>query len=225
MNQNVLRNGNFTSSEIVALTAMGNAPGSIGKPFYTYVEECNMERRLGRSLTKDSNARATSWGNLGEKRVFDILPTTYQLFGDTTLIHPQVDCWVGSPDVTREQHWKKIVGDVKCPYTLDSFCSLVDPHMKYGRVMYNALTIEAVRANNPKEGEKYYWQLVSNAILTDSDEGELIVYCPYLDELGEMRTLASVAPVEEMYLYYWVVNALDVELPYLVRHGGRHDPS
>lgn len=220
MIKNVPRIGNFTSSEIVALVSEGNTKGSLGAPFYKYVEECNMERRLMRSVTKETNGRATNWGKLGEKRVFQILPTSYTLMGDVTIMHPLIDCWAGSPDVTK----RLTVGDAKCPHTLESFCQLVDPHMKYGNIMYPALSIEAVRANH-KDGEKYYWQIVSNAVLVEAvygtpvNFGELIVYVPYLDELGDIRTLAANADADDIHRYFGIVNSLDEELPYLVRDG------
>lgn len=214
------RIGNFTSSEIVALTKEGTTKGTCGAPFYAYVEECNKERRLRRSLTKEVNARATSWGKLGEKRVFQLLPPSYILMGDETIVHPFIDCWAGSPDVRKH----RMVGDVKCPHTLESFCQLVDPHMINGHILHPALTIQAVRANH-KDGDKYYWQIVSNAVLVEMfygepvEEGELIVYCPFLDELGAMRDLAVNSEPEELHLFYGIVNGLDEELPYLVRDG------
>lgn len=59
--KNTLRHGNFTSSEIVALTTKGKAKDSFGKPALTYIEEKNMERRLGRSITTESNAKPLVW--------------------------------------------------------------------------------------------------------------------------------------------------------------------
>jgi hypothetical protein len=91
------RIGNFTSSEIVAL--MSNGKGSMfGAPAKTYIEECNMERRLGRSITTEINARAISWGKLVERRAFDLLGIEYTLNSDETLTHPEIEFWAGSPD-------------------------------------------------------------------------------------------------------------------------------
>ena len=40
---NEIRNGNFTSSEIVALTKKGKGANGFGSAAITYIEECNME--------------------------------------------------------------------------------------------------------------------------------------------------------------------------------------
>ena len=39
-----IRIGRITSSDIVALTKKGTGKEEFGKSFYTYVEECRMER-------------------------------------------------------------------------------------------------------------------------------------------------------------------------------------
>src|SRR5690242_19898627 len=145
MIQNKSRCGNFTSSKIVALLSMGSRemteeeiaahkkdnPKSRkktieswpGKAAQTYIDEKKMERRLGRSLHTEINARATSWGSLVENRVFDLLGLEYSLTSKETLVHPDFHYWAGSPDAEK----KNTVPDFKCPLTLKSFCQLVDP--------------------------------------------------------------------------------------------------
>lgn len=208
---NKSRNGNFTSSEIVALTKNGTAKGSFGKPFYTYVAETNMERRLGRSLESDITARPLSWGKLNEKRVFEILGPEYRLCSSETVGHPSIDYWKGSPDA------EKFIGenpdaviDIKCPHTLKSFCLMVDSFKNGG--------ILQLRADHPS-GEKYYWQLVSNAIILGVDWAELIIYCPYEDELDAIRELANQQEGPEMSQYYWISMGMDGDFPFLKRGG------
>lgn len=193
MNQSTYRIGNFTSSQIYRL--MG-AP----KPRKTYIDECNFARKLGRSLNADRSARATSWGKLCERRAFDILPLEYQLTSLDTITHPEYSCWAGSPDGVSET----AVYDIKCPYTLKSFCELNE-----------IKTAEQLRDEYPE----YYFQLISNAILTGKDKAELIVYCPYKSELDAIRTLCNDMPQEEIYNYFWIANANDNELPYLIEGG------
>ena len=60
-----------------------------------------------------------------------------------------------------------------------------------------------------KDGERYYWQIVSNAIITGCDHGELIVYAPYKSELNLIRELA------EMHDIGWIKFANDDELPWI----------
>jgi hypothetical protein len=215
-NQN--RVGNITSSEIVALTTNNKQKQPFGAAGLTYIEECNMERRLGRSITDEVKARATSWGNLVEKRVFDLLGMDYQLASDETICHPLFPYWWGSPDAIKN-HGEKTVADVKCPLTLKSFCQLVDPYIENGIVVHKGCTIEALRANH-KDGEKFYWQLISNSCITGALWGELIIYVPYQHELDEIREIASSAPEGVQSKFAWVNYASDDELPYLIE--GKH---
>lgn len=209
-----LRNGNFTSSEIVALTTDGTKSGSFGKPFYTYIEECNMERRLGRALENALDVKATSWGKLLEPHSFNKLGLEYELCSHKTFRHPEIEFWFGSPDALKNPD---TVGDHKCPMTLKSFCQLVDAYKVDGKEVYPAMTIEAVRANH-KDGNKYFWQIVSNACITGAKYGELIVYVPYKSELETIRELASSAG-EMGENAKWVYYATDDQLPHLIDGG------
>lgn len=213
-----IRNGRFTSSEIVALTKNGKSKDSWGAPVYTYIEECNMERRLGRALENEIDAKPTSWGTLLEPYSFGKLGLEYILCSKKTFVHPEIDYWVGSPDALKCGH---TVADEKCPMTLKSFCQLVDPYYENGKLVYEALTIEAVRANH-KEGEKYFWQIVSNGCITDCKHGELIVYVPYKNELDKIRELASSAGEGGEYTK-WIYYASDEQLPHLLPGGHYKD--
>lgn len=210
----LMRVGNFTSSKIVALMSNGKAKGTLGKPAWTYIAERNMERNLQRPLENETTAKALSWGKLVEKRVFELLGTEYQLVSSETIMHPTIPFWSGSPDANKFDEGRT-VGDIKSPLTLKSFCQLVAP-------LYGNLTglsaIEYIRENHD-DGDKFYWQLVSNAILTDSKYGELIVYVPYLSELEEIREMVRMMDDAKQYRYYWINNAQDDELPWL-KEGG-----
>lgn len=206
--KNVIRNGNFTSSKIHKLASNGKAKGAVGAPFNDYIKEKNMERLLGRSIETETDAYAFTWGKLIERRVFDILPIEYCLCSNETIEHRRIKCWVGSPDARKDN----LVGDVKGPITLKSFCQLVAP-------IYLGLEgmdgINHVRDNH-NDGEKYFWQLVSNGCICEAELGELIVYAPYLSELPALRELAR-----EMNdpAYNWIIKATDDELPYLIDGG------
>lgn len=204
-----VRNGNFTSSEIVALTTNGRAKDSLGDPFYTYIRTRNMERRLGRALVEEINARPVQWGSLLEPRVNDLLGLEYTYCSNVTLPHPTIDCWYGSPDALKEANGILTVADIKCPFTMQSFCEMVDGWQENG--------VQGLRDAN-KYSEKYYWQLVSNSIITESASAELIIYCPYKSELAEIREMASSAG-EVDGDYKWVYWAKDEELPYLIDGG------
>lgn len=220
---NPSRIGNFTSSGIAALTSKGKEKGSFGKPAYTYIEKKNKERRLGRSLEKDFDAKPTSWGNLIEQRAFDLLSTDYVMCSKVTLSHPTIVYWKGTPDAHKVVDEIVTVADEKCPFTLDSFCDLVDPYYENGKIVHPALSIEAVRANH-KDGDTYYWQIVSNGCLIEANtglkvtKGELIVYVPYKSELEEIRDMASSAG-EGGENTKWINFANDESLPYLIDGG------
>lgn len=200
------RIGRFTSSGIHALMSVARDGQSFGKPALTYIEEKQMERRLGRSINTDTNSKPTSWGNLVEQRAFDLLGLDYSLCSSDTLTHKEYgDIWSGSPDLVNSRTGDTVC-DVKCPFTLKSFCLFAD-----------SKTIEEVRANHP-DGEKYYWQLVSNAILTDSKFAELVVYCPYQNELEAIREMANNYNGDQNKVA-WINWANDYDLPYLVDGG------
>lgn len=217
------RVGNFTSSKNVALMSMDRSGKRPGKPFHTYIQEKNMERRLGRVLSTEIDQFSTSWGKLVESRVFDLLGTDYRLCSQETLVHQEINCWSGSPDVEHffEESHLDSVADIKCPSTLKSFCQLVDP-------IYDGLTginyFNAIRNgyvdndghehDEHKDGEKFYWQLVSNACITGHKYAELIVYCPYLDELSEIKKIC-----EGKQEFYNIFYKADQALPYLLEGG------
>lgn len=206
--QNTLRIGRFTSSNIAALMSVAKDKIGFGKPALTYIAEKNMERRLGRSLSIESNAHALTWGRLVEKRAFDILGTEYKLCSADTLVHEDnsvAPFWAGSPDLVKYDEGGTVV-DIKCPITLKSFCQFAD-----------CKTIEQIREEHP-DGEDYYWQLVSNAILTKSKYAELIVYCPYKSELQEIRDMAANYDGDQTKMF-WIDRSADEDLPYLLDGG------
>lgn len=207
---NEIRVGNFTSSEIVDLTTKGKKEGTWGVPALSYIKKKNYERKLGRSLNTNVSAKPMQWGNLNEPNVFAQLPIDYSLNSQETIQHPQYgEFWVGSPDGFRFKEGKvDTVIDIKCPFTHLSFCDLVQP-MHDG--LYGMDAINAIRDTH-KEGDTYYWQLVSNAILSGADHCELIVYMPYLSEIDAIRLMAEGNPECS-----WIQWAND--LPYLNDNG------
>jgi len=209
-----IRIGNITSSEgAVAVMSNGKAKGSFGAPALTYIEECNFERRLGRSIETESNARPLTWGKFIEGRVFDLLGLEYQLVSQETIQHPEIKHWVGSPDaIKKDESGVKTVVDIKAPITPKSFCQLIAP-LYYEVPLSGDLAMTAIRGEH-KEGNKYYWQLVSNAILTGAKYAELVVYVPYKSEIEEIQQQAAPstdAPTNVNWIYY----ANEDELPWI----------
>jgi len=195
------RYGNFSSSEIFKLIKTGKGSNEFSAPGLTYIEEKKYELRLGKSLTKEHSARPTTWGTFVESFVFEKLDMSYKLESLERLRHKTIDHWTGAPDVNTD----KLVGDIKCPYSLKSFCQAVD----------SMVDLETFKAAKPE----YYWQLVSNAILTGKDEAESIVYCPYQEELLKIREATEQFDGDQNKVA-WIYYANDEDLPCLIK--GKH---
>lgn len=208
INNNPARIGHFTSSEIHKLLTL-DKKGGFGKPALTYIKTRGMERRLNRSIQSECNARELSWGTVCETYSFGLLDMSYKICSQDTIVHPKYPFWAGSADGERFIAEKTVV-EQKCPFTLLSFCTAIDAWEVGG--------IAKLRDAH-EAGEKWYWQCVSNAILTDSTHAELVIFCPYQRELSDIRLLAMDAPPEQAGAVYWLNYATDNELPYLIEGG------
>ena len=204
-----IRNGSFTSSEIVALMKDGKAAGTMGAPALLYIKQTNWERKLGRSLDKEVSTRPMAWGKLCEYVAFDLLGMEYRHCSQDTLQHPEIEYWVGSPDGEKLTDEGKTVIDFKCP-ELAAFCELSEIE-----------TGEDLKKIEPK----YYWQLVSNACITGAKFAELIIFCPYQSQLQGIREMVNdenVVPIDKIYQFLWINNANDEEMVYLPNEGSQY---
>lgn len=238
------RNGNITSSEIVALLSTSpremteeelkqhlelypkskkkNIDSWPGKAAITYLNQCNMERRLGRSLDNEVDARPTTWGRFVEPLLFSLLGDEYTYNSSDTLTHPLYDFWVGTPDGVRKTE-KKTLAEAKCPYTLESFCKLVAPLYEgyEGMDAMNALRNGFVDKNglfqpSHPDAEKYYWQQVSNCCIDDCEASDFIIYCPFESELSVIQAMAVQSGNPSA---YFIANASKNALPYIQDDG------
>lgn len=172
---NELRIARFTSSEIWKLTTEGKKSGEPGKTCLTYIKAKQYEHRLQRRLNGDTFSYSTSWGNFCEIFVNEnhLSPSQKRVSQDF-ICHPTLEHFGGSPDIVSET----TVYDIKCPYTLLSFCDMVECLSK---------GIEAFKSEYPE----YYWQLISNAILTGKKRIGLIAFVPYESDLINIWSLAE----------------------------------
>jgi len=192
-----MRAGTFSSSNIYKLMTNGKAADSLGKPALTYIEETRYEMRLGRSLNTDQYSRPALWGTFVESYVNDHhIGLEYELASTERVTHSTMPRWTGAPDLIGND----CVGDIKCPQ-LKNFCELE-----------KSFKNDSLREDFPE----YYWQLVSNAILTGKKYAELIVFCPYQEELDAIR---SAALEQDDRRFHFIANAKDEELPYLIEGG------
>ena len=207
---NTRRIGNFTNSEIYRLLGINSAKATERNKAMTYIAEKNKERRLQRSLNSESQSKSIIWGKELEPYVFEhYLGLDYSYNSQQTIMHPDHVFWAGSPDgfFYNEDGSKEVI-DVKCPYTLNSFCDLVDGIY----TLENATPLDYVKyfRENHKDGDKYYWQLVGGACISNSYYARLIVFAPYEDELPQIKN----STLEKSIIY-----ANDDELPHLSRNG------
>lgn len=224
INQNVLRIGSFTSSEIFSLMSNGKKEGEPGKTFFSYIEEKRFERKLGRSLDVDINARPLVWGRYLEDRVNQLLGTAYQVSSQETSVHPDYPYWAGSTDGIHHSD-PPAIAEIKCPMTLKSFCRLADCLGEYEDVngirtaVNGTWAMDQVRKNHP-DGEKFFWQIASNGCIRGLDYGELIFYIPFQEELSTIRIeTANIDDHQLQKALYWLNQAEDEELPYIIKGG------
>ena len=170
------RVGTFSSSEIYKLVKSGRGK-EFSAPGLTYIKEKSYEIRLGQSLSSEQNARSTSWGKVVEAYAYSKLPnealdSRSRLNSKKRRKHPNY-LWTGAADFEAEN----LVGDIKSPFTRKSFCEQVDIYSEVEKGNLNAF----------KEAKpEYYWQLVSNAILANSEYAMAVCYCPYEDDVLEI---------------------------------------
>ena len=202
MNQlSEIRNGRITSSSIVDLLSVGTDKKSPGKPFYTYVQDCRLERFFKSKIESDADTKPMQWGRLCELYYHSIeedgdyvFQTDFpNYFGATTLVHPKYpDDWVGTPDSAKIE--KRVVADTKCPSSKKKLWDLIFPFYDLGTGKPVEIdgneAIKLIRENSP-EGKKYYAQLLSNASILGYDKAELIVFFP------KYSTLTSISIFHE----------------------------
>jgi len=191
-----MRIGRFTSSGVWQLMTNGRAAGTTGKPFETYCKQKAREKRLFRSITNDSSSKPTSWGKYMEKRAFSKLDIDYSLTSDVTTEHPTIENFAGSTDGLKFDDGRTVF-DIKCPFTLTSFCDLIE-----------CTTDEMLL----KEFPEYFYQLIANAMIHNTKWCELIVYVPYMSELSDIRLGVKYEDNKQL---QWIEYAEDYELPYI----------
>ena len=185
----VSRHGNFTSSEIWKLTTLAKNKIDFGAPALNYIQERNIQRRLKKSFANQGSV-ATKWGNHFESIAFE----HYQKATGKHLIsysNPLTDFRLshipnhgGTPDFVSFDG--TLVGSIKCPFTEKAFVEL-----------YDIIKI-ALAQHFKKQHPEYYWQLISDSIVTKASTCVFVIYIPYLEDL-ESDLMDS-----EM---YWLNNA------------------
>lgn len=214
------RVGNFSSSNIYKLCSKGRGSASVenvGASFYTYVKEKKREKKLKRSINSKAFTRPIIIGIVFELYVFNRkLNTDFENLNDKKRsVHTELDNWTGLADTFRRKDL--VVGDIKCPSSLIKFCDLIE-NTEEG--------LESFKINHPD----FYWQLVSNGILTGVDNAELLFYIPYLSEMKDIKEFVSNITEEQLpndldiFQIEWITHEINaylefgknpIQIPYL----------
>lgn len=158
----------------------GKKAGEFSAPAKTYIQEKIWERKLGRSINVEKQTNAMLWGHLLEPMVNDLLPSEYRLTSKKRFAHSEIENWNGMPDLIT----KDTVADIKCPEP-KAFMQLLD--------IFEAENKSTDIKGNifKEENPEYFWQLVSNGILTGRNIAELVVFMPKENRLTEILGLCE----------------------------------
>lgn len=199
-----IRIGRFTSSEVYRLMTRAKNGSDFGAPALSYIKEKVNERLLGLSIDLETTSRSLSWGKAIEGYVCDTyLGPEYSVTSQESLLHSN-GLLAGTPDVITDH----LVGEIKCPLTRASLCSLVE--------IIESGSTEVFKSQNPQ----YYYQIVSNAELTNKKEAELIIFMPYEDEVQAIVEYAEL--IDDFQLQrdiQWLVHEDIERIPHLLTGG------
>jgi hypothetical protein len=233
----IKRYGKFTSSKIAALVKQGKVkmtaeelsafkiqnpksliktkPGGFQAPGLTYIQEKQIEQRLGSTLEGEAYSRAMAWGNFMERIVQHNLikqDLGYKLCSDSTKVHDSKEFidWSGTSDVEYYKGSKLVrIAEIKC-YQKKKFALYTDCILKQD--------IEALKTDFPYE----YWQIVSNCILNKVTTGEAISFMPFESEAEFIKNEASLYEGSDMWKYRFIFEEDITNLPFL-KDGGYYN--
>ncbi len=204
------RAGNFSSSNAWKLMTYTKDKKGFGAPALKYIKQVNYERKLGREIKSEVDAKPTSWGRMGEQFVFgEKLGLEYKMVNTDRLYHPTLPL-TGAPDYLKEENGVcDTVCDCKSPYSLEVFCNKIEALQDLGTYQ--------------EEFPEDYWQHISNSVLLNANgysisKFEAIVFCPFHEDLEDIREKASSAGELGEYAK-WIYFATDDALPYVIKGG------
>lgn len=170
---NSIRCGKFTSSTISDLCGFDRSGKNPSATYYSRIRKVAAERFFGTKIQGGSNI-ACDWGNLCEKYVATLIEPDGIIGGYSDIpIESTIDglenAYAGTPDFLS----KDTIWDCKAPFNLENYFNL------YG------IDNDGLK----KEFPAYYWQLLSNKILTGKDKCGLIAFYPNFDDLQAILEL------------------------------------
>ncbi|MDB9801085.1 hypothetical protein OAB94_01785 [Flavobacteriaceae bacterium] len=235
---NTKRFGRFTSSKIVALIKQGKIKmtdaelkiwkeenpksaiktkaGGFQAAGLTYIQEKQIEQRLGSRLDSDAYSRAMAWGNFMERIVQHNLiqqDLGYKLCSDATKIHDGKSFaahWSGTSDVEYYKGKTLVrIAEIKC-YQKKKFALYTDCILKQD--------VDLLKKDFPQE----YWQIVSNCILNNVTTGEAISFMPFESEAQYIKDEAQAYEGSDMWKYRFIYEEEIYNLPFL-KDGGYYN--
>ena len=125
---------------------------------------------------------------------------------DETIFNSQNKHHCGTPDQYYDGDDFVICSETKAPVTLKGLFNLIFPFYINGHFK-DIDGNEAIKLifDNSKEGKKYYYQILSNAILLEQklgkkcNFGELAVFMPFETEVSEIREFSSDLGFDSLY--------------------------
>ena len=210
------RHKRFTSSKTHEMASFARNKVDPGAPFATRVEEVFLARIADRTLEVNPYSRSMAWGEWCERFAFEQLGMEWKLESRIQYTHEKFpEWWSGRPDVIKVTKGVRTVADIKCPeiknFALWSEFFLND--------WEHDVKVEYMKGH--KDLKKYYWQLVSNAILTDSEFCQLIIYLPTPLQLQEIQDAANdideetLLPNRRIWDYKFIADSSPNRLPFL----------
>jgi len=168
----------------------------------TYMEEIRMFN-LFKQKDVEKDVFNFKWGHLLENFLHEqtdhlkgYVNQNYEenatIFNKANAIH------CGTPDQYTLQNEMIVTSETKCPVTLKGLYNLIFPFYTTGSYVEidGNLAIEMIK-NRSKEGKKYFYQIISNAVLLEdqigleSNFGELIVFMPYKSSIPIITKYAT----------------------------------
>lgn len=205
--------GRFTSSGIHNLMTLNRKKDGFGAPALNYINEKNIEWKLGRNIRSSAGSQAAYWGYIMEKACYELLPLEYKLVSDVNFEHPTMpEYWSGSPDLMIGGDGKiAVIAEIKS-YQMKKYAQYTD--------MLMLGDIDIFRKNFAQE----YWQIVSNVIINNADYGEAISFMPTKRDLLRIRDDIENGDMLERYgyepwHYRFIVEKKITDLAYIPDNG------
>lgn len=176
----------------------------------TYLEELRIFR-LFNQQDVEKDVFNFKWGHLLENYLHDKTDhfkgyINQNMEDEATVFSAINELHCGTPDQYTVQDESIVMSETKCPVTLKGLYNLIFPF--YTKGYYEEVSgneaIELIKSKS-KDGKKYFWQIISNAILIEEhlgvscDYGELTAFMPYSTDIPKVVSYSEEFFTSEYY--------------------------